>query len=546
MTILSHFIHVQYCYTYLIDQIPLGLLSYSHLPTALLSLLFGIFILYKTKNLQGVLFFGICFTFSLWCACDFITWLAFPGSATTMFTWSILDLLAVLMFFFSYYFLYTFITKKDLRVWQKILCFLIILPTGLATFYGLNIPNYDANACTAIENQAITQYGFYALALFILATLVITVHQYRCAEDQSVKREILLAGIGVSALLIFFFSATLSVSLFATSDASAYVYNYEIYGLFGMPIFLAYFAYLIVRYKAFNLKMFGAQALILALIALVGSEFAFVSSITNQILVAITLVVIGAVGILLIRSVKREITQREELAVANAGQENLIHIMNHQIKGYLGTARNIFAELGQSDDYGVMPEASKPLLSKGLEEMAAGVDYVQGILRSNSAQSGAMPYTFAAIDLKKIVDDLVAKQKEVAEKAGLTFESKIADGDYAMQGDATMLEEAFKNLITNAIKYNSPSGSVSVSLSRADKKVLFSVRDTGIGISADDAKRLFTAGGVGKDSIHYNVEASGFGLSFVKPVVEKHQGRVWYKSNAPEKGTTFFIELPVS
>ena len=184
--------------------------------------------------------------------------------------------------------------------------------------------------------------------------------------------------------------------------------------------------------------------------------------------------------------------------------------MNHQIKGYLGTARNIFAELGQSNDYGEMPEASKPLLSKGLEEMAAGVDYVQGILRSNSAQSGAMPYTFVPIDIKKIVNDLVSKQKEIAEKAGLSFESKIDEGDYAIQGDATMLEEAFKNLITNAIKYNNPNGNVSVTLSRNEGKILFSVKDAGIGISADDAKRLFKPGGVGQNSIHYNVEASGF------------------------------------
>jgi two-component system phosphate regulon sensor histidine kinase PhoR len=251
-------------------------------------------------------------------------------------------------------------------------------------------------------------------------------------------------------------------------------------------------------------------------------------------------------GFFLIRSVRREIEQRAQLEVANAGQENLIHIMNHQIKGYLGTARSIFAELSQGNDYGEMPEASKPLLSKGLDEMAAGVDYVQGILRSDSAQSGAMPYTFAAIDLKNIVSDLVSKQKEIAEKAGLSFESKIDDGDYTMQGDATMLEEAFKNLITNAIKYNNPNGNVTVALSRSNGKFLFSVKDTGLGISADDAKRFFTPGGVGKNSIHYNVEASGFGLSFVKPVVEKHNGKVWYISNAPEKGSTFFIELPVS
>jgi signal transduction histidine kinase len=50
---------------------------------------------------------------------------------------------------------------------------------------------------------------------------------------------------------------------------------------------------------------------------------------------------------------------------------------------------------------------------------------------------------------------------------------------------------------------------------------------------------------MGKNSIKHNTEASGFGLVFVKGVVEAHGGKVSYKSNAPEKGTTFFVELPV-
>lgn len=235
---------------------------------------------------------------------------------------------------------------------------------------------------------------------------------------------------------------------------------------------------------------------------------------------------------------------KQALEIANKGQENLIHVMNHQIKGYLATARNIFAELSQSDDYGQMPEQSKPLLAKGFEEMGEGVEYIQAILKGASAHSGTLPYDMKKIDLKALVADLASKQKEIAEKAGLSFESNIADGDYAMTGDPSMLEEAFKNLITNAIKYNNPNGSVVVTLSRADGKILFEVKDTGKGISKDDEKNLFKPGGVGKDSIKYNVESSGFGLAFVKPVVEKHQGKVWYETEVG-KGTTFFVELPI-
>src|SRR4029077_2828561 len=106
----AFFIQVQYCYQYLVNQIPMGLLLYSHLPTALMALVFGTYVLVKARTFQAFLFFNICLTFTIWCLFDLSAWFAFLGSANTMFTWSLLDLMAVLMFFFSYYFLYTFLT----------------------------------------------------------------------------------------------------------------------------------------------------------------------------------------------------------------------------------------------------------------------------------------------------------------------------------------------------------------------------------------------------------------------------------------------------
>lgn len=234
----------------------------------------------------------------------------------------------------------------------------------------------------------------------------------------------------------------------------------------------------------------------------------------------------------------------KDLEAANKWKESLIHAMNHQIKGYLGVARDIFAEL-LTTDYGQMPEQSKPPVTHGLEEMGKGVEYVQGILNSISAQSGMLLYDMKPVDLKSLISDLISQQKEVAEKASLSFESTIADGDYTISGDATKLEEMFKNLITNAILYNNPHGSITVTLSRTDQKVLFVVKDTGVGISKDDQERLFKPGGMGKDSIRHNANASGYGLAFVEPVIKEHQGKIWYETEVG-KGTTFFVELPVS
>ena len=231
-----------------------------------------------------------------------------------------------------------------------------------------------------------------------------------------------------------------------------------------------------------------------------------------------------------------------KLKTANEGQASLMHFMNHQVKGRFGNAKNIFAEL-LTDDYGTMPEFAKPLLEKGLEEANLGVDYVQNILKGSSAENGTLPYDMKSMDMKAVVEDVVGKQKEYAEKKGLELKVNIEEGNYSMTGDPLQLGEAVKNMIDNSINYTL-KGWIEVLLSATDKSVLIKVKDTGIGINLEDIPKLFKAGTRGTDSIKININSTGYGLAFVKGVVEAHKGRVWAESEGCDKGSTFYIELP--
>jgi len=82
-----------------------------------------------------------------------------------------------------------------------------------------------------------------------------------------------------------------------------------------------------------------------------------------------------------------------------------------------------------------------------------------------------------------------------------------------------------------------------VGIERKGEKILFSVKDHGIGLTSEDKKILFTEGGRGKDSVKVNVDSTGYGLYTVKLVVDSHKGRVWAESEGPGKGSQFYIEL---
>ncbi len=546
-----HFIHVPYCYDFLVTQIPMGLLLYSHLPIAAAAFIFSTYVLVKARSLPASILFAICLTFTAWCAFDLSAWFSFLGSSNTMFTWSLLDFLAVLMFFFSYYFLYTFVTERDLPLWQKWAGFVVLLPSAYIAIQGLNIPTYDLNSCAALEDGSYTIFTYYAEALFILASIAFVVLHFRSHKEKVQRRRTLLVGAGVLTFLLFFFSASFLVSQFADTDASSYVYNYLIYGLFGMPIFLIYLGYLIVRYKAFKMKMIGAQALVLTLIALLASEYAFVNSLTNRILVAVTLVLTGIAGTILIRSVKREIEQREHIELlaanlekANAQQIILIHFITHQIKGFVTKSRNIFAGLIEGD-YGTVPETMKPLIEEGFRSDTKGAQTIQEILSASNIKSGKVTYTKVPLDLKALIDSIAKDLQPAAEAKGVAFNLDTGSGPLTYTGDQTQLQNAFKNLIDNSIKYT-PSGSVEVSLKQEGKKIRFEIKDTGVGITPEDMKKLFTEGGHGAESQKVNVESTGFGLYIVKNIIEAHGGKVRAESEGAGKGAHFIVELPTT
>lgn len=526
------------------------LLFYAYIPIILLSLFFGIYVFVKDKHsLQGALLLALTLSFVFWVINILFQWVAVYAKIV-YFSGELVAFFEVPIFLLSIYFVQVFLTKKDITFGGKLFLGSIAFLNLVLVSTKINIASFDPVNCE-VNVGLLWPYIYGGEIVAIVYILYLCVRGFRRAGDKNIREQIVHFTLAVFAFLSIFVASNIFGEI-------TRVYSINLFGPMGMVIFLGVMAYMIVKYQTFNIKMFATQVLVIGIAFLIGSRLFYSTTIDGLILSIVTLIAFLASGFFLVKSVKGEIKQREEkerlaqnlaiankdLETANKGQENLIHIINHQIKGYLATARNIFAELSQSNDYGQMPEASIPLLTKGFEEMGEGVDYVQGILKSSSAQSGTLPYDMKQVDLKALISDLVSKQKENAEKEGLSFESHIADGDYAITGDSTMLEEAFKNLITNAIRYNNPNGSITVTLSHPDGKILFSVKDTGRGITAEDQKKLYTPGGMGKDSMKYNANASGYGLAFVKPVVEKHQGTIWYETEV-EKGTTFFVELPI-
>ncbi len=538
-------INIQYCYDALINQIPVELIFYSHIPTALLALLFGSFLLYKSRKLTNVTLFAVCVFFALWCLLNLTSWFAFLGSSHTIFAWGLADLFSLTFFIFGYYFLYTFITGKDLPWWQKLIGLVAIAPTAWWTFWGLNLTAYDATTCEAWENTLSSNYHFGAQIFILVSTIILTIYRYVKSTDLQTKKETQLAGTGVILFFSFFFIAALLVKILGNYEAwASYAYNFEIYGLFGMPILLGYLGFLIVRYKAFDLRVFSVQALAIATVAIVAAQYAFLNDRTTAVLNSVNLLLVLIVSFYLVKNVKREIELRTQLEEANKRQQETLRFITHEVKGYLTDGAAAFDAI-LTNTYGAINDDMRGMLNEAMVKNRNAIREIQNFLRIADFKTGKVNYVRTQFDFKHDLESVLRPIEEHAIAKKLMFNKDIIPGDYSMVGDTDqLLNHVVGNLVNNSINYTK-TGSVTVHLERKPASILFSVKDTGVGLTDDDKSVLFTEGGHGKDSRNVNPHSTGYGLYIASQIVLAHKGRIWAESEGRGKGAIFFVELPI-
>jgi signal transduction histidine kinase len=141
--------------------------------------------------------------------------------------------------------------------------------------------------------------------------------------------------------------------------------------------------------------------------------------------------------------------------------------------------------------------------------------------------------------------DAVENAQPAASAKGLTLTLR-SPKSVMIDGDPTKVRDiVFKNLLENAIHYTD-HGSVTVEVSQGNGRALVRITDTGIGISGEDMRRLFTPGGRGETARAKNPHSTGYGLYISKQIVEAHGGRLWLESDGPGTGTRTYVELAVA
>ncbi len=241
-----------------------------------------------------------------------------------------------------------------------------------------------------------------------------------------------------------------------------------------------------------------------------------------------------------IMAVLHDITEQKKLDssrrefVANVSHELRTPLTN--VKGYTETLLDAGDELDG--------ETRRNFLQVIYNESDRMTHIVKDLLTLSQLDYGKMDMEMSPIPVKLIVQNIASAMLIEARGQGLTLETKLEEPLPLILADRNRMEQVIANIVSNAIKYNRPGGTVTLSAFSQEDKVVIKVQDTGIGIPQEDIPRLFER--------FYRVDkarsrergGTGLGLAIAKEIVEQHQGTIGVESQL-DAGTTVTITLPV-
>jgi signal transduction histidine kinase len=354
-------------------------------------------------------------------------------------------------------------------------------------------------------------------------------------------------------LSIFVFPFILVFNLFLPNILK--IFSFIPLGAVLVLIFSGGIVYSIFKYHTLNIKIIATEIFSFIIITISFLQILTASGITDIVLAIIIFVALLSTSIFLIRSVRREVEQREQLAIANTklGRLNLeksefLSIATHQLKAPLTVIKG-YVSLLMEGSYGALNDKTKETLTKVFDSAENLIIIIEDFLNVSRIEQGRMTYQFGPIDMKKLLFDIIEELKHIAKQTETTVSLHIQNEseDYTITADYGKIRQVLINLIDNAIKYTG-KGFVKTTLEKDDSKkiIRITIKDNGIGMSKATIAKLFQRFSRAKDIGRQaqTKSGSGLGLYIAREMVLAHGGRVWAESPGEGKGSVFFLELP--
>lgn len=535
----------------------MNFLQDSILLMAALNTVFALIVyLHSKKSAQELFFIFSAFFVGVWALAIFI--LVSPGIELSLFKFSLIGHFWAGNFIFLSFLWFAWFYRNPTPKQYIILPLLasvgdIILLLSMAfsdfVFKSIKLAE-NLNEAVDINKIGYASYSVYLLSIFLIIEFILVKKYVASSGKEKKQLGDIIIGTFVAGLL------GMTTNLFLPNFG---IFSFFAFGPALSSIFVAGISYAILKHALFNLRIIATELFAIILMMSAAGNIFTAENKSDVLVGGFIFILVLVFGILLIRSVYREVRQREEierlaadLAVANEELKKLdqaksefLSIASHQLRTPL-TAIKGYASMLLEGGFGKLSVKALEVITKMAISTENLIRLISDLLNLSRIESGKIQYEMASNDVVKILSDAVDGLKVKAEKLELNLQFENTAGtEFSAMCDKDKIREVFINLVDNAVKYTKRNGKVLISINRIRDQIRISVKDDGLGISVENMHKLFVKFARAEDAARFDPNGLGLGLYFAKRVVEDHGGKIWVESEGTGKGSTFFVELPI-
>lgn len=234
----------------------------------------------------------------------------------------------------------------------------------------------------------------------------------------------------------------------------------------------------------------------------------------------------------------------DETRALNRLKTEFLARTSHELKTPL-TPLIMQLQLLQKGRFGKLSRAQLESLSMVERNITRLAKLINDILYYSKSSAGRIKLSRERVSLNKLVSGALETMETRVKEKGLQV-SFVQGRIPGVEADPERITQVLINLLDNAVKFSEEGGRLWVETSREEGKVVFSVRDEGVGISGEDLPRLFQPFTQLSRLSTRKHGGTGIGLSISKSLVELHGGKIWAESEGLGHGTSFYFSLPIN
>jgi signal transduction histidine kinase len=231
----------------------------------------------------------------------------------------------------------------------------------------------------------------------------------------------------------------------------------------------------------------------------------------------------------------------KELSQVDKLKSDFIAIASHELRTPLGVILG-YASFLKEDAQGEASEHADAVLRSALRLRTL----IEDMVNLRYLKLGKSELTLENMTVARALDLARHDVEDLARAKGQQLVVHLPDPSPVVRADPALLDMALGNLLNNAVKFTPSGGRIIVDVVRRPSEVWITVRDTGVGIPADQLEAIFQEFYQVEDPLVRRQGGMGLGLSIARAVAEAHGGRLWAESPGPDQGSTFYLCLPLA